>query len=67
MAARGQASEYLVQMDLGAARLRVESVLPVSDEKFQLFSTDLRNASNTPLTKRGDSLVPYFSARTMAS
>lgn len=67
MTAGSKAPENLVQMDFSAARLRIQPVLPVGNEKFQFFSTDLRSASSTPFTKRGDSCVPYFSASMMAS
>ena len=48
---RGEPSEDLVQMDLGAARLRILAVLPV-DERAAHYMRPMRraSASSTPLT-----------------
>ena len=79
VAARGEPAEDLVQVDLRTACLRIEPVLPVQDQDSQERDsspvpalpepgrTRRMSASSTPLTKRGLSLVPYFSARMMAS
>src|SRR5690606_10139037 len=77
VAPRREPAEDLVQVGLGAPRAGVQPVLPVHDEDLQDRppSRGRRScgrccrisASSTPLTKRGLSTVPYFSARTMAS
>src|SRR5690606_33780696 len=77
VAPSGEPAEDLVEVDLRAARARIQPVLPVHDEEVQARSPSrIRrpwrrccriSASSTPLTNRGLSAVPYFSARTMAS
>ena len=48
---RGEPPEDLVQMDLGAARLRILAVLPVDDENSHYIRPMRRaSASSTPLT-----------------
>src|SRR5690606_11315347 len=73
--APGQPAEHLVQVDLRTACVRIQPVLPVHDEQSQCRTPppvpaprcSRRNASNTPLTKRTLSSLPYFSASTSAS
>src|SRR6185436_7171715 len=66
--ARRQPAEDLVEVDLGAAGVRVGQVLPVDDEQLHRGpaaasgATRRITASSTPFTKRGLSAVPYFSA-----
>src|SRR5690606_31400668 len=75
VAASGEAAEHLVQVDLGAAGLRIEPVLPVHDEQFQRRAPppvparrcSRASASSTPLTNRTLSSLPYFSASSSAS
>ena len=50
MTARGEPAEDLVQVDLGAARLRVLAVLPVDDEDPQSRPISRASASSTPFT-----------------
>jgi hypothetical protein len=52
VAAARQAAEDLVQMDLGAAGLRVLAILPVDDEEPQSRPISRASASRTPFTKR---------------
>src|SRR5690606_32622141 len=77
VAPRREPAEDLVQVDLRAHRSEGQQDLPVLDEGLQ-DRPPARGpsscgrccriiASSTPLTERGLSTVPYFSARTMAS
>ena len=68
-----QPTEHLVEVNLGATSSRVFSILPVGDDELQACSwfSDPEwarmSASSTPFTKRGLSLVLYFSASEIAS
>src|SRR5688572_13729708 len=68
-----QPPEHLVQVNFSATCPRVFSILPIGNDELQACSwlSDpvwaRMSASSTPFTKRGLSLVLYFSASEIAS
>ena len=68
-----QPPEYLVEVDFSATGSRIFPILPIGDDELQACSwlsdpvCARMSASSTPFTKRGLSLVLYFSASEIAS
>ena len=65
---RGETAEDLVEMNLGAAGLRILAVLPVHEQDAHYIRPMRRaSASSTPFTNFALCTVPYRSARCTAS